>query len=148
MVINFKKRSRLVALGIAAAVVIMVICFVMISSRGSGYAHRVSSNALRTVTVIVDAGHGGMDGGATAADGTVQVFSADGTQPAFASVDAEPQQGALCGAYLALSFDDSLRVMTRELSACGSTAPAEAFCLCPDGTVWCISDGTAARYIP
>ena len=72
MVINFKKRSRLVALGIAAAVVIMVICFVMISSRGSGYARRVSSNALRTVTVIVDAGHGGMDGGATAADGTVE----------------------------------------------------------------------------
>ena len=62
MVINFKKRSRLVALGIAAAVVIMIICFVMISSRGSGYARRVSSNALRTVTVIVDAGHGGMDG--------------------------------------------------------------------------------------
>ena len=72
MVINFKKRSRLVALGIAAAVVIMVICFVMISSRGSGYARRASSNALRTVTIIVDAGHGGMDGGATAADGTVE----------------------------------------------------------------------------
>ena len=72
MVINFKKRSRLVALGIAAAVVIMIICFVMISSRGSGYAHRASSNALRTVTIIVDAGHGGMDGGATAADGTVE----------------------------------------------------------------------------
>jgi len=72
MVINFKKRSRLVALGIAAAVVIMIICFVMISSRGSGYARRASSNALRTVTIIVDAGHGGMDGGATAADGTVE----------------------------------------------------------------------------
>ena len=72
MVINFKKRSRLVVLGIAAAVVIMVICFVMISSRGSGYASRASSNALRTVTIIVDAGHGGMDGGATAADGTVE----------------------------------------------------------------------------
>ena len=72
MVINLKKRSRLVALGIAAAVVIMIICFVMISSRGSGYARRASSNALRTVTVIVDAGHGGMDGGATAADGTVE----------------------------------------------------------------------------
>ena len=72
MVINFKKRSRLVVLGIAAAVVIMIICFVMISSRGSGYARRASSNALRTVTVIVDAGHGGMDGGATAADGTVE----------------------------------------------------------------------------
>lgn len=63
MVINFKKRSRLVVLGIAAAVVIMIICFVMISSRGSGYARRASSNALRTVTIIVDAGHGGMDGG-------------------------------------------------------------------------------------
>lgn len=88
------------------------------------------------------------DGLLAAADGTVQVFSADGTQTAFASVDAEPQQGTLCGAYLALQFDDSLRVMTRELSPCGSTAPAEAFCLCPDGTVWCISDGTAARYIP
>ena len=75
MVINFKKRSRLVALGIAAAVVIMVICFVMISSRGSGYARRASSNALRTVTIIVDAGHGGMDGGATAADGTVATGS-------------------------------------------------------------------------
>ena len=68
MVINFKKRSRLVALGIAAAVVIMIICFVMISSRGSGYARRVSSNALRTVTIIVDAGHGGMDGGAVGTD--------------------------------------------------------------------------------
>lgn len=83
-----------------------------------------------------------------AAGGTVQVLSADGMQTAFASVDAEPQQGALCGAYLALQFDDSLRVMTRELSPRGSTAPSEAFCLCPDGTVWCISGGTAARYIP
>ena len=72
MVINFKRRSRLVALGVAAAVAIMAICFVLISARGSGYARRVSANAQESVTVIVDAGHGGMDGGATAQDGTVE----------------------------------------------------------------------------
>lgn len=37
-----------------------------------GYARRVSANAQDSVTVIVDAGHGGMDGGATAQDGTVE----------------------------------------------------------------------------
>ena len=68
MVINFKKRSRLVALGVAAAVAVMAICFVLISARGSGYARRVSANAQESVTIIVDAGHGGMDGGATAQD--------------------------------------------------------------------------------
>ena len=72
MVINFKRRSRLVALGVAAAVAVMAICFVLISARGSGYARRVSANAQESVTVIVDAGHGGMDGGATAQDGTVE----------------------------------------------------------------------------
>ena len=72
MVINFKRRSRLVALGVAAAVAFMAICFVLISARGSGYARRVSANAQDSVTVIVDAGHGGMDGGATAQDGTVE----------------------------------------------------------------------------
>ena len=72
MVINFKRRSRLVALGVAAAVAFMAICFVLISARGSGYARRVSANARESVTVIVDAGHGGMDGGATAQDGTVE----------------------------------------------------------------------------
>ena len=72
MVINFKRRSRLVALGVAAAVAVMAICFVLISARGSGYARRVSANARESVTVIVDAGHGGMDGGATAQDGTVE----------------------------------------------------------------------------
>ena len=72
MVINFKRRSRLVALGVAAAVAVMAICFVLISARGSGYARRVSANAQDSVTVIVDAGHGGMDGGATAQDGTVE----------------------------------------------------------------------------
>lgn len=72
MVINFKRRSRLVALGVAAAVAVMAICFVLISVRGSGYARRVSANAQESVTVIVDAGHGGMDGGATAQDGTVE----------------------------------------------------------------------------
>ena len=39
----------------------MAICFVLISARGSGYARRVSANAQDSVTVIVDAGHGGMD---------------------------------------------------------------------------------------
>ena len=72
MVINFKRRSRLVALGVAAAVAVMAICFVLISARRSGYARSVSANAQDSVTVIVDAGHGGMDGGATAQDGTVE----------------------------------------------------------------------------
>ena len=81
-------------------------------------------------------------------DGTVQVLDVDGTLRAAASADGEPIGGALCGEYLVLQFDDSLRVFTRDLLPCGQTDGAAAFSLCSDGTVWCSNDLTVTRYIP
>ena len=81
-------------------------------------------------------------------DGTVQLFDADGSQRAAATLEQEPLSGALNGEYLALQFDDFLRVYTRDFTLRGQTDTAEAFCLCRDGAVWCINGQTAAQFIP
>lgn len=81
-------------------------------------------------------------------DDTVQVLDADGTLLAAATVDEQPKRGALCGEYLALQFNDSLRVYTRDLIACGQLDGGGDFCLCPDGAAWCVEAMTATRYIP
>ena len=81
-------------------------------------------------------------------DGTVQLFDADGSQRAAATLEQEPLSGALSGEYLALQFDDSLRVYTRDFTLRGQTNTAEAFCLCRDGAVWCINGQAAAQFIP
>lgn len=81
-------------------------------------------------------------------DGTVQIFGADGSLTAAATPEQEPLTGALSGAYLALQFDDSLRVYTRDFTLCGRTDAAEASCLCSNGAVWCINGQTAAQFIP
>ena len=81
-------------------------------------------------------------------DGTVQLFGADGSQQAAATPEQEPRSGALNGDYLALQFDDSLRVYTHDFTLRGRTDAAEAFCLCRNGAVWCINGQTAAQFIP
>ncbi len=83
----------------------------------------------------------------TAKDDTVQLYDADGALLAAVTVETEPTGAALCGEYLALQFEASLRVYTRDFRLCGQTE-AEGFCLREDGTVWCINARTAARWIP
>lgn len=72
MVIRLGRRARAIVLAAVAAMLIIVFCFSLIIMRGSGYARETSGEVLNSVTVIVDAGHGGFDGGASAKDGTVE----------------------------------------------------------------------------
>lgn len=72
MVIRLGRRARVAVLATVAVILIITFCCSLIIMRGSGYARETSLNPLDSVTVIVDAGHGGFDGGASAKDGTVE----------------------------------------------------------------------------
>lgn len=72
MVIRLGRRAKAGILATVAAIMIIAFCFSLIVSRGSGYTRETSGGVLGSRTVIVDAGHGGFDGGASARDGTVE----------------------------------------------------------------------------
>ena len=61
----FKKKGLCVALGI----LVITVCVMTFKNASIISTWNKSSN---TQTIIVDAGHGGFDGGAVAPDGTVE----------------------------------------------------------------------------
>ena len=72
MVIKINKRMRIAFIGAAIVLAVTAAAFALIILRDSGYANQTAGSAVDMLTVIVDPGHGGEDGGATAADGTVE----------------------------------------------------------------------------
>ena len=72
MVIKINKRMRIAFIGAAIVLAVTAAAFALIILRDSGYANQTAGRAVDMLTIIVDPGHGGEDGGATAADGTVE----------------------------------------------------------------------------
>ena len=72
MVINLNRKLKFYLIFWLVFALIFAFLIYLVASKNANYVKTSANSDSTAVTIIVDAGHGGEDGGATADDGTLE----------------------------------------------------------------------------